>query len=98
MHGCHCQVLRAAPTPHLAASTHHFTRALGAELVQRAVQDADCVVEVNGVDRKPLGQVLPRGQPDGLDHVPAAQRGLDVAFQLQALASKAVSGGMRRML
>lgn len=63
----------------------------GAEFLKRAEQHADGIVKVDGVDRKPLAQILAHRQPHRLPDVPAAKGRLNVPFEGQALRMEAPS-------
>lgn len=57
----------------------------GAELLQRAKQHADGIVEINGVDGQPLAEILAHRQPHSLSNVAAAKCCLNVSLEGEAL-------------
>ena len=66
----------------------------GAELLQRAVKDADRIVKVHGVHSQPLVEILPRRQAHRLPDVALAQSCIDVAFEGQSLREAASTGAL----
>ena len=70
---------------YLRASRHDQATAAGTELLQRAEQHTDGIVEVNSVDSQPFVQILPRWQLNCFSDVAAPQGGLYVALEGQTL-------------
>jgi hypothetical protein len=75
---------------YLAAGVHHFACAICAELLKRAVQNADGIVEVHCVDCKPFIQVLSWWQLDSLCNVTTAQSVVYMLLELQTLRTTGV--------